>query len=68
MVMASGGPAWLVARKLGQAGYPHKRAHHSPRAYVSGDCHTTTIEGFWSLVQRGISGAYHSVSAKYLQH
>jgi hypothetical protein len=35
--------------------------------YVSGDVHTNTIEGFWSLVKRGISGVYHSVSAKYLQ-
>lgn len=35
--------------------------------YVAGDTHTNTIEGFWSLVKRGISGVYHSVSAKYLQ-
>ena len=35
--------------------------------YVSGDAHTNTIEGFWSLVKRGISGVYHNVSAKHLQ-
>ena len=32
-----------------------------------GDVHTQTIEGFWSLVKRGIGGVYHSVSRKYLQ-
>ncbi len=32
-----------------------------------GDVHTNTIEGFWSLVKRGISGIHHAVSAKYLQ-
>src|SRR3989442_2051639 len=29
--------------------------------------HTHTIDGFWSLVKRGIGGVYHSVSQKYLQ-
>jgi hypothetical protein len=32
-----------------------------------GDVHTNTIEGFWSLVKRGIGGVYHQVSHKYLQ-
>ncbi|HTW49373.1 MAG TPA: transposase [Acidobacteriaceae bacterium] len=32
-----------------------------------GDIHTQTIEGFWSLVKRGIGGVHHSVSRKYLQ-
>ena len=53
--------------KLNRIGYAHRRVHHSLRVYVSGDVHTNTIEGFWSLVKRGISGVYHSVSAKYLQ-
>jgi transposase len=34
---------------------------------VMGNVHTNTIEGFWSLVKRGLGGVYHSVSKKYLQ-
>jgi transposase len=45
----------------------HKRINHSSKVYVMGDVHTNTIEGFWSLVKRGIGGVYHSVSQKYLQ-
>jgi transposase-like protein len=48
-------------------GYTHKRIRHSAKIYVSGDIHTQSIEGFWSLVKRGIGGVYHNVSAKYLQ-
>jgi transposase len=48
-------------------GYQHKRIHHSERVYVSGDIHTNTIEGFWSLTKRGIGGVYHAVSKKHLQ-
>jgi transposase len=48
-------------------GYTHRRINHSAKVYVMGDCHTNTIEGFWSLLKRGIGGVYHSVSTKYLQ-
>jgi hypothetical protein len=34
---------------------------------VSGDVQTQQIEGFWSLVKRGISGTHHAVSPKWLQ-
>lgn len=53
-----------IARK---GGYEHKRIHHAEKVYVSGDVHTNTIEGFWSLVKRGIGGTHHAVSAKWLQ-
>lgn len=52
---------------LGNQGYQHRRIQHSAKVYVSGDIHTNTIEGFWSLVKRGIGGVYHAVSAKHLQ-
>jgi len=52
---------------LGQKGYIHRRVNHARRVYVSGDVHTNTIEGFWSLLKRGISGVYHGVSTKHLQ-
>jgi len=45
----------------------HKRINHTAKVYVVGDVHTNTIEGFWSLVKRGIGGVYHQVSQKYLQ-
>jgi transposase len=52
---------------LGSKGYDHKRIHHSADVYVKGDVHTSTIEGFWSLMTNGIRGSHHAVSAKYLQ-
>jgi len=52
---------------LTENGYNHQRINHMERVYVSGNVHTNTIEGFWSLVKRGIGGVYHAVSAKHLQ-
>jgi transposase len=48
-------------------GYTHRRIHHASKVYVMGDVHTNTVEGFWSLLKRGIGGVYHAVSQKYLQ-
>jgi transposase-like protein len=47
--------------------YTHHRIKHSSGIYVVGNVHTNTIEGFWSLIKRGVGGVYHSVSQKYLQ-
>ena len=47
--------------------YTHRRINHSAKVYVMGNVHTNTIDGFWSLIKRGISGVYHQVSQKYLQ-
>jgi transposase len=51
---------------VGHLGYIHRQIQHSAEVYVLGDVHTNTIDGFWSLLKRGISGVYHAVSAKYL--
>jgi transposase-like protein len=53
--------------EVGRQYADHRRIKHSSRIYVSGDIHTQTIDGFWSLVKRGISGTHHAVSAKHLQ-
>ena len=53
--------------RLAGRGYQHRRIHHRAKVYVSGDIHTNTIEGFWSLVKRGLGGTHHAVSAKHLQ-
>ena len=58
---------YRVYNCLNKAGYNHSRINHSENVYVSGDVHTNTIEGFWSLTKRGIGGVYHSVSKKHLQ-
>jgi transposase-like protein len=49
------------------SGWDHHTIDHSARVYVSGNVHTQTIDGFWSLVKRGISGTHHAVSPKWLQ-
>jgi IS1 family transposase len=45
---------------------PHHVARKSTGDYVVGAVHTNTIEGFWSLIKRGVVGSYHKVSRKYL--
>jgi len=46
--------------------FPHEMIRKSDGDYVVGAVHTQTIEGFWSLIKRGIMGSYHKVSRKYL--
>ena len=59
-------PIYEGIHKMGM-GYEHRRVNHAAKVYVMGDAHTNSIEGFWSLLKRGIGGVYHQVSAKYLQ-
>lgn len=46
--------------------YKHNFVKHGAGEYVVNDCHTNTIEGFFSLLKRGIIGIYHFVSPKHL--
>jgi IS1 family transposase len=57
--------AYRVYDHLGEK-YPHGAVDHQAGQHVIGAIHTNTIEGFWSLIKRGIMGSYHKVSRKYL--
>ena len=48
------------------SGYQHGSVIHSRGEYVRGDVHTNTVEGFFSLLKRGINGVYHHVSRGHL--
>jgi IS1 family transposase len=46
--------------------FNHAAITHRDKQYVVGAVHTNTIEGFWSILKRGVVGTYHKVSRKYL--
>ena len=47
--------------------YKREIVHHNANEYKSvGGLSTNGLEGFWSLLKRGIYGIYHQVSAKHL--
>jgi transposase-like protein len=45
----------------------HEKINHSADEYVRGDVHTNTIEGYFSILKRGIIGTYHHVSQQHLK-
>jgi transposase-like protein len=56
---------WSAYKGL-STNYNHSVVRHGDGVYVIGDAHTNSIEGFWSLLKRGIIGIYHQISAKHL--
>lgn len=44
----------------------HEIVNHSAKEWVSGGVHTDTIDGYWSLLQRGVIGSLHQISIKQL--
>jgi transposase-like protein len=47
--------------------YEKHEFNHSIGEYVRGDVHTNTIEGYFSIMKRGINGTYHHVSQQHLK-
>jgi hypothetical protein len=45
----------------------HGTVMHSAKEYVRGDVHTNTVEGYYSILKRGIFGVYHHVSEAHLK-
>src|SRR5580704_15838312 len=45
----------------------HETINRSADEYVRGDAHTNTVEGYFSILKRGIVGTYHHVSPQHLK-
>jgi transposase-like protein len=45
----------------------HHSVNHSIKEYVRGDIHTNTIEGYFSILKRGVTGTYRHVSPQHLK-
>lgn len=54
-------------RILGPLFARHETVNHGIGEYVRGDAYTNTVEGYFSILKRGISGVYHHVSAEHLK-
>ena len=54
-------------RIIGPMFKSHQVVNHGIGEYVRGDAHTNTIEGYFSILKRGIVGTYHHVSGEHLK-
>lgn len=52
--------------RVGRPFAAHKSVNHGVREYVRGDAYTNTVEGYFSLLKRGIIGTFHHVSKRHL--
>ena len=47
--------------------FDHETVNHGILEYVRGDAHTNTIESYFAILKRGITGVYHHVSPQHLK-
>jgi len=57
---------WVGYKGLDKHFFGHETVDHAKYEYVRGNVHTNTLDGFWSLLKRGIVGIYHQVSPEHL--
>jgi transposase-like protein len=53
-------------RTIGREYAKHDTVNHSRNEYARGNVTTNTVEGFFSLLKRGLIGTFHCVSRKHL--
>ena len=53
-------------RSIGRKFSSHQTVNHSAGEYARGIAHTNTIEGYFSLLKRGLIGTFHHVGAQHL--
>jgi len=53
-------------KKLGLEFAEHQSVDHSREEWKRGDCHTNTLEGYFSIFKRGMKGVYQHCDQKHL--
>jgi transposase-like protein len=53
--------------EIGEQFASNRTVIHSANEYLRGDAHTNTIEGYFSILKRGIYGVYQHVSEHHLK-
>lgn len=56
-----------IYKAIGKEFAAHETVTHSKDEYVRGDVTTNTVEGFFSVFKRGMTGVYQHCGEKYLQ-
>lgn len=56
---------WRGYMFIGEKGFNHRTVNHLEH-FIEDGVSTQSVEGFWSLLKRGIIGIYHHVSAQHL--
>lgn len=53
-------------RNVGLEFASHGTVNHGKDEYVRGDAHSNTVEGYFSILKRGVYGTFHSISEAHL--
>ncbi len=53
-------------RRIGRGFASHQSVNHSQGEYARGNVTTNTVEGFFSILKRGLVGTFHHVAPKHL--
>lgn len=55
-----------IYRRIAKHFASHQAVNHSQGEYSRGNAHTNTVEGYFSLLKRGLIGTFHHVAPKHL--
>ena len=53
-------------RPIGREFASHETVNHGIEEYVRGNAHSNTVEGYFSILKRGVIGTYHHISEAHL--
>ncbi|MGL4229959.1 MAG: IS1595 family transposase [Casimicrobium sp.] len=54
-------------KAIGKEFASHEAVKHSAKEYARGNAHTNTIEGYFSILKRGLIGTFHHVGRQHLK-